>query len=337
MGDNTNRDLGRIRHAVADAGILDAAGDAGELRLAEFILNRFQRGFGAGAGFDDLPGGGHVAVIQRVLIAELPAVKAALLAEVVDAAFQREGGLVDAEAAHGAAGQIVGVNGCADDIGDGEIVGAGGVAGRALQHFHADRGVSAGIADEAAFAEDQHTGFVAADGVFHPDGMALGVHDDGFIAGQAHLDRRAHHVSRQRRMPLHGQVFLAAESAAVGHQHHAHRFLRQAQQLGYLYAVFKDTLPLREHFDAYGLPHREGGTSVGSFRNPPIFVLLPLPHLGGGRGVGVGNTSLRLHKAMLDHLGFVDALRCVGGIGHGLFQVAAIGDGLRQDIAALVH
>ena len=58
------------------------------LALLEFVFHRFQRRFGAGARFDNLTGRGHIAIIKGVLVTELPAVKAALLAEIINAAFQ---------------------------------------------------------------------------------------------------------------------------------------------------------------------------------------------------------------------------------------------------------
>ncbi len=57
------------------------------------------------------PGCGHVAVGEGIVVTELPAIESALFAQFIDQAFQAKDGLVDAKAAHGAAGQVVGVNG----------------------------------------------------------------------------------------------------------------------------------------------------------------------------------------------------------------------------------
>ena len=65
----------------------------------------------------------------------------------------------------------------------------------------------------------------------------------------------------------------------------------------------------------------------------------PLMLRGGFRGGGdrVSHASFRLHEAVLNHLRFVDALRRISRFRHRLLQVAAIGDRLREHIAALMH
>ncbi len=214
---NRDPNFRRLRHAVANACIFNPAGQASVSGFIKCILNRQQGCFSPGAPFDDLACGGHIPIIKRVVIAELPAIEAGLFAQIVNTTFQPKGGLVDPKAAHGPAGQIVGVNGRTDHIGHREIVRACGVPGRPLQHLHPHRGVGPRIADEPGFTESELARFVCADGIFHPDGVALGVHHDRFVPGQLHLDRHLEQMSEDRGLSLHRQVFLTAKSAPVRH------------------------------------------------------------------------------------------------------------------------
>ncbi len=108
-----------------------------------------------------------------------------LLGEQVEAALHREVRLVGAEAAHRAAGRVVGVDGERLDVDVRHPVGAAGVAGGALEHLAADRGVGAGVADHARPHRGQPPLGVAADGVVHADRVALGVHADRLLARRA--------------------------------------------------------------------------------------------------------------------------------------------------------
>ena len=48
-------------------------------------------------------------------------------------------------------------------------------------------------------------------------------------------------------MTLHGEIFLAAKTAAVGRKFDAHLFRRQTQNFGDLFLVLIDTLALGEN------------------------------------------------------------------------------------------
>ena len=71
--------LGRVGHAVADARVLDAAGQPGVFGRAELVAHGQQRLAQARPALDDLPGGRHAAVDHGVVVTELPAVETALL------------------------------------------------------------------------------------------------------------------------------------------------------------------------------------------------------------------------------------------------------------------
>ena len=86
---------------------------------------------------------------QDVALADVVAVEAGPLGQHVQDALDGERGLVGAEAAHRAGGRVVGVDGHRLDVDVGHPVGAAGVAGGALQHLGAHRGVRAGVADDA--------------------------------------------------------------------------------------------------------------------------------------------------------------------------------------------
>ena len=189
--------------------------------------------------------------------------------------------------------------------------------GRALQHLHAHRGIGPRVAHELDPHEGQQAVRVAADGVVHPDRMALGMKGDGLVAVERHLHRPAGQHGHHRRLPLHRQVFLAAEPAAVGHQRHPYLLLRQIEQLGDLHPVVVDALALRQHLN--------GRRSVAVRRRR------------AGSALRDGDGALRLHEPVLDELGLVDTARGIGGSRPGRSQVAAGEGRARQQIARLVH
>ena len=234
-----------VGHAVADAGVLDAAGDAGVARAGEGVLDRFQGGAHAHARGQDLTRRGAAALGERVVPAELPAVEAAELAQLVDAAFHGKRRLVGAEAAHRAAGEVVGVDGPRLDVDVRHVVRAGRVAGRALEHLHPDRGVGAGVADDARAHRVQHALRRAADLVLHVERMTLGVDPDRLVAGELDLDGAAERAGHQRGVALHAEVFLASEPAAVGHERDLDLLFFEAEQQRHLTAVLVDALALR--------------------------------------------------------------------------------------------
>ena len=153
----------------------------------------------------------QVADAHDVAPAHLPAVEPDLGGEQVEAALDGEARLVDAEAAHRAAGRIVGVGGDRLDRERRHPVGPAGVAGGAFQHLAADRGVGAGIAKNVDLGRGQPAFGVAADRVGHGQRMALGMHADRFLAAELDPHRPAGHTRQQRGLRLDRHVLLAAE------------------------------------------------------------------------------------------------------------------------------
>ena len=87
-----------LGHAVADAGVLDAAGDPGEAGAAVGVLDGEQRLLETDARAELLARAEALARLERVAPADLPAVDADPLGEPVEHALDREVRLVDAEA-----------------------------------------------------------------------------------------------------------------------------------------------------------------------------------------------------------------------------------------------
>ena len=73
-------------------GVLDATRQTGVLSRVKLILDGQQCRFCTCARFNDLTRCRHVAIVQRVVVAELPAVEAALFAQFVDQTFQTKRG-----------------------------------------------------------------------------------------------------------------------------------------------------------------------------------------------------------------------------------------------------
>ncbi len=163
-------------------------------------------------------------------------------AQLVQAGFEGEVGLVHAEAAEGAAGRVVGDHRGAVHPHVGHIVGRRRVGHRPLDHRQPHAGVGAAVGVHGDHHAGQAAVLVAAHGVVHDDGVALGVHAQRILPGQLHQGRLAGQPCDQGRVALGGDVLLAAEAAAVLHLHHVHQGLRQAEQKGELVAVLVDAL-----------------------------------------------------------------------------------------------
>ena len=274
---NRNQRRRFIGHPVADAGVFDAARNPCVFGIVKFVFDGFQRGARPAAAFNHLPGGGHVAVLQRVVVAELPAVKAALFAQIVNQALQPKRGLVHAKAAHRAAGDVVGVNGRCFHIRNWEMVHACGVSRRPFQHLHTHRRIRARIADKLHLHKRQLAVFVAANLVIHPNWMPLRMHHDRFIPRQPNFGWFVEQMGHHGYMALHGQIFFAAKAAAVRHQHDSHLVFGNVEQFANLDTVVVNALSLRVKDESVG-----GGGGNGRFRfHKPVLDPLCLKHTRG--------------------------------------------------------
>ena len=231
--------------AVADAGVLEAAGDARERRVAVGVLDGEQRPLEADAGAEQLPGRRAVARVERVAPADLPAVDPDQLGELVEHALHREVRLVDAEAAHRAARRVVRVDGRRLDVDVLDPVRAAGVARRALEHLVADARVGAGVADDAGPHGEEVAVRVAGRRVVEPHRVALGVEAQALLAREREEHGPLRPDGEQRGVALDVQVLLGAERAARGHLGDAHALGGNVEELRDLPAVVPDALPLR--------------------------------------------------------------------------------------------
>ena len=95
--------------------------------------------------------------IQDITLANVPAIDAHAFGEHIHDAFHGEVRLVGAEAAHGAAGRIVGEHGLGLGIHVRDAIRAAGVTRGAQQAFRAGAGIAAHVSHDAAAHGQQVT------------------------------------------------------------------------------------------------------------------------------------------------------------------------------------
>jgi hypothetical protein len=178
------------------------------------------------------------------------------------------------------------------------------VAGRALEHLAADRGIGAGVADDPRHDRRQPPLGIAAGRVVEADGVALGVDAHGLGAIEDQLDGPAGHVREEGGLPLDRHVLLAAEGPAARHQLHVDVVFRDAEEARDLPAVVEDALAL----GVEGQP--------------------PARHRLRERG-------LRLEEEVLDSLCAPGAAHDVSARGQGGGRVTAADHGAGQEIRVL--
>jgi hypothetical protein len=188
-----------FRDAVADARVLGAAGDPDVASAAIRVAHGEQGPFEPDARSQSLAGREPVALLERVAPADLPAVEAHLLRQPIEAAFDRERRLRNAEPAHRAARRVVGVDGPRLDVEGGHAIRAAGMAGRALEDLCADARVRARVADDPGADGDQSTLAVAAHRIGQRTGALRGSRGSPRDSDE---DRPAGQPGEQRRVAL---------------------------------------------------------------------------------------------------------------------------------------
>jgi hypothetical protein len=118
------------------------------------------------------------------------------------------------------------------------------MAGRALEHFVADAGIGAAVADDARLDGEQVPVRVAADGVVEPHRVTLGVEAQALFPREREHYRAFGAHREQGSVALHVQVFLGAESAARGNLGDANLLVGNGEKLCDLPAVVPDALSL---------------------------------------------------------------------------------------------
>ena len=232
------------------------------------------------------------------------AVEAGFLGEVVHQAFVRDGRLRHAEAAEGAGGRVVGVNGARAVQHIGHAIGAGAVHGHAARHRRAPGGVGAGV-EIAVHGIGEETALGIAGGARGDfGGVALGGGSHRLDALVDAADGAIQVPGGDRQQRLDRNVELAAEAAAAGRRNNAYAGEREAEDARGLVAV------------------HGGGLGAGGDLDA---VADPLGPAGLGLDVGV-----------LDEAGFEGALRRVGGLGEGGLRVAVADEAAGENIVRLV-
>ena len=183
--------------------------------------------------------------------------------------------------------------------------GAGGVAGRPLEHLHPDRRVGAGVADGAHLDRGEHAVGVAAGPVLEADRVALGVDAEALLARQRALHRAVEQPRRERGVGLVAHVLLAAERAAVGDQ-------LDRDPIGGEVEHAADVVAVVPHALAAGVDVQRRSS--------------PSPD-------GHGERRLGLEEGVLDALGLEDLVDRVGAGRERAVDVAARVGAARQHVA----
>ena len=207
-------------------------------------LHGFERFAEAERLVEQLAGGEGFAGFENVAVADVVAVDADALGQPIEQAFDGEGRLIGAEAAHRAAGRVVRVDGERFHVDRRHAVRAGAMAAGPLQHFRADRGVRALVADDAGLHGRDAAFGIAADLVLQLDRVPLRMNVEAFEPRERELDRPADEPGHEGRLGLDRHVLLAAERAAVAHELGLHAVALDAEHGGDLPLVVEDALAL---------------------------------------------------------------------------------------------
>ena len=247
--------LGDLLEAVPEAAVLQTEpqthGLAGRDGFVVVRLHRVEAGFGSEAAVvHDLARAPHLARMDHVALAHLPAADANELGEAVHAALHGELGLVGPEPAERAAHGVVrtdrrGVHGDRR-----QPIRPARMPGGSFDDLHADARVGPGIADHLDLHPGQLAGVGTADRVLHPDRMALGVHAEALLPGERALHRTLQEPGRQRGVGLVRHVLLAAEGTAVRDELDGHLIVADAEHGCDLVAVVPHTLAAGVHVQA---------------------------------------------------------------------------------------
>ena len=215
-----------------------------------------------------------------------------------------DGGLRHAEAAEGAGRRGVGEPGIAPGAHVGHAVGTHGVHRHAVGDGRPPRGIGAGVEVRRHLAGEQPALGIAAEPGGDARGMALGRGRHALRPRVDQGDRPAELPRRHRHQRLDREVELAAEAAAAGRRHDAHRLGPQPHDDRHLVAVHVGRLGRDMDLDA-------------------------IAHALGPAGLG-------LDIGVLDEGGLEHALGHRGAGREGFVRLAALHAALQQQIARLV-
>jgi hypothetical protein len=274
------------------------------LSLAPVRLQRFQALGEAGGMGQRLAGRRGVADTQRIAQAELQAIDAERVGQLVHHRLMGDGGLRHAETAESAGRRGVGEPGIAPGAHVGHTVGTHGVHRHAVGDGWPPRGIGAGVEVGRHLAGQQPALAIAAEPGGDARGMALGRGRHAFRPRVDQGDRPAKLPRRHRHQGLDREIELAAEAAAAGRRHDAHRLGPQPHDDRHLVAVHVGRLGRDMDLDA-------------------------IAHALGPAGLG-------LDIGVLDEGGLEHVLDHRGAGGKGFVRLAAFHAALQQEIARLV-
>ena len=210
-----------------------------------------------------------------------------------------------AEAAHRAAGNVVGVHGIQINRCVRHHVGAADESHKGFRGDGAPRGVRAGVGDDLGLRADQPPVAVRAGAIANDEGVPLGMNAQRFGAGQRHLHRAARDHRAQHDHGLHGDVALAAERAAHRQVDQVDALLRQAEGLGDLAQSLK-------------------------------LILDAAPQVDAARSIRLGDRRLGFEIGMLNEGNVIRAFHHYVGIGQRAFGVADADRLMGEDVAGHV-
>ena len=185
----------------------------------------------------------------------VPPVDAHAFGQHVHDAFERELGLVAAEATHGAAVRIVRVYGLGLDVDVRDAVDAARMTRCAERALGARGVVPARIGDDTGPQRHQMPVGVGANRERDRHRVTFDVMLGRLRARQHRLDRPSECERGDRRLRLDRQLLLRAEGASAGVQHDFDVRGIQVQHFGDLLMVVQRTLALRIDLDAFTLRH----------------------------------------------------------------------------------
>ena len=204
----------------------------------------------------------RIAGAQGVAMPELQPVEAKPVGEFIHHRFMRDGRLRYAEAAEGAGRRSVGEEGFAPGPHVGDGIGPHRMHRHAVGDGRAPGRIGTGVEQGGHVTGEQLALGIAADPRRHSGRMALGAggHAFGPRVDQSHGPLQLPRCDADQR--LNRKVELAAEAAAAGGRHDAHRLGLQPHQVGDLVAVHVGRLGGGVDLDPVANPARPAGLGL---------------------------------------------------------------------------
>lgn len=244
LGEADVLDADRVADAPDDALAVGGVGEAARqlsyvrrlarrqpllLRREGHRLDAAQEFGDRGRGVDRLSGREECALFHRVEAAELDPVHAHRVGELVHLGLVGEARLYRAEAAHRAAGRVVGVEGDAVDVDVVDDVWARAQRGRVADDRRGGGGVRAAVQDDPGLEVGELAVLRGAVLVGELGRVAVDVAEEGLETVVDDLDGFAGAKGQQAGVDLHRQVLTTAERAADTRQRHPDLVLGQAE------------------------------------------------------------------------------------------------------------